>query len=101
MCTFVYTSVALFSRPRKRLLDIARLGFPMAEPLSERDLQKQLPGGYGGRASRAGEGRVGAANFNEKSEEIDGPQQTLSKGRITSWASGYFYIRTRWMMLLA
>jgi hypothetical protein len=30
MCTFVYTYVTLFSPPRKRLLDIARLGFSMA-----------------------------------------------------------------------
>jgi hypothetical protein len=31
----------------------------MAVTFAERDLQKQLPGGYVGRANRAGEGRVG------------------------------------------
>jgi hypothetical protein len=42
------------------LLDIARLGFPWRWPLSERDLQKRLPGGCE-RASRAGKGEWGAA----------------------------------------
>jgi hypothetical protein len=58
MCTVVYTSVALFSPPRKRLLDIARLGFPMAVTFAGAVSTKQVPGGYGGRARRAGEGRV-------------------------------------------
>ena len=59
MCTFVYTSVTLFGPPRKRLLDIASPWLSMAVTFAERDLQKQLPGGYVGRANRAGEGRVG------------------------------------------
>ena len=35
----------------------------MAVTFAERDLQEQLPGGYVGRANRAGEGEWGSGNW--------------------------------------